>query len=146
MIIRNLLSYKQKKRFENPTFIGLTRVGRVNTIWGNHLHISNRVPVLVNISQLAIWLFPDDIRTTFWTTYWRTHIRTSCVSNKNLDFVQMFANTENRTHTWVCIAKLIFNLNFEDEMALILFSPATQPPTYPATQPPTQPPTRKSSF
>ena len=27
------------------------------------------------------------------------------------------------------IAKLIFNLNFEDEIALILFSPATQPPT-----------------
>ena len=40
-----------KKRFENPTFIGLTQVSRVNRIWGNHLNISNGVTVLVNISQ-----------------------------------------------------------------------------------------------
>ena len=32
IIFRNLLSDKQKNRFENPTFIGLTRVSRMNTI------------------------------------------------------------------------------------------------------------------
>ena len=51
--IGNHLSDKQKKRLENPKFIGLTRVSRVNTIWGNHLHISNGVQLLVNISHMA---------------------------------------------------------------------------------------------
>ena len=51
--IRHLLSDKQKKRFENPTFIGLTQVSRVNMIWGNHLNISNGVTVLVNISHMC---------------------------------------------------------------------------------------------
>ena len=40
LIFRNLLSDKQKKWFETQTFIGLTQVSRMNTIWGNHLHIS----------------------------------------------------------------------------------------------------------
>ena len=52
--IRHLLSDKQKKRFENRTFIGLTQVSRVNTIWGNHPNISNGVTVLVNISHLCL--------------------------------------------------------------------------------------------
>ena len=50
--MRNLLSDKQKKRFENPTFIDLKQVGRINTIWGNHLHISNGGLLLGNISHM----------------------------------------------------------------------------------------------
>ena len=37
-----------------PTFIGLTQVSRVNTNGGNHLHISNGVLLLVNISHMLI--------------------------------------------------------------------------------------------
>ena len=44
-----------KKRFKIPTFIGLTRVSRVNTNLGNHLHISNGVTVLVNISHMHVF-------------------------------------------------------------------------------------------
>ena len=55
--IGNLLSDKQKKMFENPTFFCLTRVSRVNTIWGNHLHISNGVQLLVNISHMCFKYF-----------------------------------------------------------------------------------------
>ena len=51
--IRHLLSDTQKKRFENPTFIGLARLSRMNTIWGNHLHISNGGLLLANIGQYA---------------------------------------------------------------------------------------------
>ena len=54
IIFKNLLSDKQKKRFENPTFISLTRVSRMNMIWGNHLHISNGGLLLVNISHMLI--------------------------------------------------------------------------------------------
>ena len=53
MILRNLLSDKQKKRFENPTFIGLPRVSRMNMVWENHLHISNGGLLLVNISHIC---------------------------------------------------------------------------------------------
>ena len=35
-----------------PTFIGLTQVSRVNTNGGNHLHISNGVLLLVNVSHI----------------------------------------------------------------------------------------------
>ena len=48
--IRHLYLKSINKRFENLTFIGLTGVSRVNTIWGNHLYIYNGVFVLVNIS------------------------------------------------------------------------------------------------
>ena len=53
IMIRNLLSDEQKKRFENPTFIGLTWLSRMNTIWGNHLPISNGVTLLVHISHMG---------------------------------------------------------------------------------------------
>ena len=56
MILRNLLSDKQKKWFDNLTFIGLKRVSRMNTIWGTHLHISNGGLLLVNISHMYIYL------------------------------------------------------------------------------------------
>ena len=54
IIFRNLLSDKPKKRFENPTFIGLTQLSRMNTILRNHLHISNGVLLMVNISHIYV--------------------------------------------------------------------------------------------
>ena len=67
IIFRNLLSDKQKKRFENPTFIGLTRLSRMNTIWGNHLHISNGGLLLANISHMFICT--SDVDIFFWYSF-----------------------------------------------------------------------------
>ena len=59
----------QKKQFENPTFIFLTHVSRTNTIWGNHMHISNGGLLLVNISHMPpglVWLPFSWLFVPFW--------------------------------------------------------------------------------
>ena len=81
MILRNLLSDKQKKRFENPTFIGLTRVGRMNRIWGNPLHISNGGLLLGNISHMVI---PKHLERCIIATFkafitWRNFVKLLCI-------------------------------------------------------------------
>ena len=54
--VRSPWSAIRKKRFRNPTFIGLTRVSRVSTNWGKSPALYNGVPVLVLFNHIVVAL------------------------------------------------------------------------------------------
>ena len=52
--VRSPLSARRKKRFRNPTFIGLTRVSRVKQGWGKSPALYNGASLLVLFNHMGL--------------------------------------------------------------------------------------------
>ena len=70
--MRSPLSARRKKRFRNPTFIGLTRVSRVNTILRRSPAFYNGGSLLVLFNHIAVtslhkkMIFSNTVHQPYW--------------------------------------------------------------------------------
>ena len=76
-IVRSPWSATRKKWFRIPTFIGHTQGSRVNTIWGNHRHISKISHILE-----VLWSFwyMSDLHWTSCILYAASYCNAMCLN------------------------------------------------------------------